>query len=130
MRFIADITKLGLILCGMTLFSGYEGKPVTRRAVSEMQLMHNYGDFRHTLQRQEWLQTKLQNLYPASVSTPQESTPKVTETRAQKPHKKDGKSVENRIRHGANQNPRSGVKKAHRHSAKPNADSVFKPDFQ
>ncbi|XP_040184630.1 parathyroid hormone [Rana temporaria] len=130
MHFITDIAKLGLILCGVSLFSGYEGKPVTRRAISEMQLMHNYGDFRHTLQRQEWLQTKIQNLHPASVSTPQESTPKVAETRPQKPHKKEGKSVENRIRHGSHQNPRTAGKKGHRHSAKPNVDSVFKPDFQ
>nr|DBA17626.1 TPA: hypothetical protein GDO54_003044 [Pyxicephalus adspersus] len=130
MQFITDITKIGLILCGVSLFSAYEGKPVTRRAVSEMQLMHNYGDFRHTLQRQEWLQTKLQNMYPASVSTPQESTPKVSETRPLKPHKKDSKLVENRNRTSSHQNPRTVVKKAHRHNAKPNVDNMFKPDFQ
>ncbi|XP_068116367.1 parathyroid hormone-like [Hyperolius riggenbachi] len=130
MRFIADIAKLGLILCGVSLFSGYEGRPVTKRAVSEMQLMHNYGDFRHTLQRQEWLQMKLQNLYPASVSTPQESTPKVAETRPQKPHKKDIKLVEKRTKHGSHQTQRTALKKAHRHSGKPSIDGVFKPDFQ
>ncbi|XP_044126349.1 parathyroid hormone [Bufo gargarizans] len=129
MHFITDLTKLGLILCGASLFSGYEGKPVTRRAVSEMQLMHNYGDFRHTLQRQEWLQLKLQNLYPASVSTPQEATPKVAESKPQKPHKKE-KSVDNRTKHPAHQNQRAGGKKSHRHSAKPSIDNYIRADVQ
>ncbi|XP_073434435.1 parathyroid hormone [Dendrobates tinctorius] len=129
MNFITDLTKIGLILCGVSLFSGYEGKPVTRRAVSEMQLMHNYGDFRHTLQRQEWLQLKLQNLYPASVSTTQEATAKVAEGKPQKPHKKD-KSVDNRTKQPAHQNQRTSGKKSHRHSTKPNIENYLKPDIQ
>ncbi|XP_077148730.1 parathyroid hormone [Ranitomeya variabilis] len=127
MNFITDLTKIGLILCGVSLFSGYEGKPVTRRAVSEMQLMHNYGDFRHTLQRQEWLQLKLQNLYPASVSTTQEATAKVAESKPQKTHKKD-KSVDNRTKQPANQ--RTSGKKSHRHGMKPNIENYLKPDIQ
>ncbi|XP_075044547.1 parathyroid hormone [Mixophyes fleayi] len=128
MHFITDLTKIGLILCGVSLFSGYEGKPVTKRAVSEMQLMHNYGDFRHALQRQDWLQLKLQNLYPAPVSTPQESTPKVAESKPQKPHKKE-KVVENRTKHIGHQNQRTNLKKSHRHGAKNITDNSLKPMF-
>ncbi|XP_063802467.1 parathyroid hormone [Pseudophryne corroboree] len=129
MPLIPDLTKIGLILCGVSLFSGYEGKPVTRRAVSEMQLMHNYGDFRHTLQRQDWLQQKLQILYPASISTPQESTPKDAESKPQKPHKKDN-LVENRTNNTAHQNQQTNVRKSHRHGAKNHTDNSLKPDFQ
>ncbi|KAG9462542.1 hypothetical protein GDO78_013898 [Eleutherodactylus coqui] len=129
MNFITDITKIGLLLCGVSLFSGYEGKPVTRRAVSEMQLMHSFRDFQHSLQRQEWLQVRLQNLYPASVSAPQEDTLKVAENKPPKNHKKD-KSVETRTKHTARQNQRTSGKKAHRHSAKPNIENYGRPDIQ
>ncbi|MEE6498909.1 hypothetical protein FKM82_003250 [Ascaphus truei] len=129
MHFITDLTQIGIILCGVSFFTKCEGKPVKRRAVSEMQLMHNYGEFIHSLERQEWLQLKLQNLYPASVSTPQESTSKVAENSPQKPHKQN-KFGENRTNNLLRQNQRAHQTKLHRHSGKPNADSVLKPDSQ
>ncbi|XP_053305183.1 parathyroid hormone [Spea bombifrons] len=122
MSFIADLTTIGMILCGVSFFTECEGKPIKRRAVSEVQLMHNYGDLTHFLQRQEWLQLQLQNLYLASVSTPQESTPKVAENRPQKPVKK-----ENKTKHFAYPNQHTNQRKANRNNAKPNADFALKP---
>ncbi|CAH2325611.1 Hypothetical predicted protein [Pelobates cultripes] len=89
-----------------------------------MQLMHNFGDLRHALQRQEWLQLQLHNMYTASMSTPQESTPKVAENRQQKPLKK-----ENRPKHFSQQNQHINPKKSHRHNVKLNVDKVLKPDI-
>uniref|UniRef100_A0A6I8PW50 Parathyroid hormone n=1 Tax=Xenopus tropicalis TaxID=8364 RepID=A0A6I8PW50_XENTR len=89
-----------------------------RRAVSELQLMHNYGEFIHSSQRQEWLQMKLQDMYSASVSTPQESTPKIADHRPPKPQKH--KMEENK--------PKTAPQKTlHRHSTK---DNTLKPGIQ
>uniref|UniRef100_A0A8C5PRK9 Parathyroid hormone n=1 Tax=Leptobrachium leishanense TaxID=445787 RepID=A0A8C5PRK9_9ANUR len=98
--------------------------PCRRRAVGEMQLMHNYGDFVHSLQRQDWLDLQLQSLYTASMSTPQEFTPKVTESKPQKPLKK-----ENRPKQVPHLSQRVNPKTSHRHGVKPNANNFLKPDI-
>uniref|UniRef100_G1N159 Parathyroid hormone n=1 Tax=Meleagris gallopavo TaxID=9103 RepID=G1N159_MELGA len=36
-----------------------------KRSVSEMQLMHNLGEHRHTVERQDWLQMKLKDVHSA-----------------------------------------------------------------
>ncbi|KAE8606215.1 hypothetical protein XENTR_v10010638 [Xenopus tropicalis] len=118
MNFLTDLTKIGIILCGLSYLTECGCRPVKRRAVSELQLMHNYGEFIHSSQRQEWLQMKLQDMYSASVSTPQESTPKIADHRPPKPQKH--KMEENK--------PKTAPQKTlHRHSTK---DNTLKPGIQ
>ncbi|KAM9266605.1 LOW QUALITY PROTEIN: parathyroid hormone [Cariama cristata] len=48
------------------LFTNSDGRPMMKkRSVSEMQLMHNLGEHRHTVERQDWLQMKLQDVHSA-----------------------------------------------------------------
>ncbi|RMB97922.1 hypothetical protein DUI87_25400 [Hirundo rustica rustica] len=49
-----------------------------KRSVSEMQLMHNLGEHRHTVERQDWLQMKLQDVHSA-----------LEDARTQRPRSKD-----------------------------------------
>ncbi|XP_043914985.1 parathyroid hormone [Protopterus annectens] len=44
-----------------------DGKPLRKRAISEMQLMHNFGEHKHLLARQDWLQMKLKDVHTAFV---------------------------------------------------------------
>lgn len=46
--------------------------------MSEMQLMHNLGEHRHTVERQDWLQMKLQDVHSA-----------LEDVRTQRPRNKD-----------------------------------------
>lgn len=46
--------------------------------MSEMQLMHNLGEHRHTVERQDWLQMKLQDVHSA-----------LEDARTQRPRSKD-----------------------------------------
>ncbi|XP_053544867.1 parathyroid hormone [Bombina bombina] len=124
MHFISILTKTGILLCGLFFICSCEGNPVKRRAVSEMQLMHNYGEFRQSMQRHEWLQLKIQNVYPASVSTPQESTAKVAETKPHKPHKKENKP-ENRTKNVSHPNQRTSHKKARGHGNRSYQDKAL-----
>uniref|UniRef100_A0A3B3QL93 Parathyroid hormone n=1 Tax=Paramormyrops kingsleyae TaxID=1676925 RepID=A0A3B3QL93_9TELE len=40
---------------------------ITRRSVSEVQLMHNLGEHRHLQERQDWIQTKLREIHTATL---------------------------------------------------------------
>ncbi|OCT82048.1 hypothetical protein XELAEV_18024557mg [Xenopus laevis] len=118
MNFLIDFTKIGIILCSLSYVTECGCRPIKRRGVSEFQLMHNYGEFIQSSQRQEWLQMKLQDMHSASVSTPQESTPKIADHR--RPKLQKHKLEENR--------PKTAPQKpSHRHSTKYN---TLKPGIQ
>ncbi|KAJ7412745.1 Parathyroid hormone [Pitangus sulphuratus] len=51
---------------------------IGKRSVSEMQLMHNLGEHRHAVERQDWLQMKLQDVHSA-----------LEDARTQRPRNKD-----------------------------------------
>ncbi|KYO21997.1 parathyroid hormone [Alligator mississippiensis] len=62
---IKDMTKIAIILYAICFFTKSDGRSVTKRSVSEMQLMHNLGEHLHTVERQDWLQLKLQDVHSA-----------------------------------------------------------------
>ncbi|NXM20960.1 PTHY protein, partial [Ploceus nigricollis] len=65
MTSIRNLAQAAIILCAMCFFTTSGGRPMVRRSVSEMQLMHNLGEHRHTVERQDWLQMKLQDVHSA-----------------------------------------------------------------
>ncbi|XP_015719414.1 parathyroid hormone [Coturnix japonica] len=60
-----NLAKTVMILYALCLFTNSDGRPMMKRSVSEMQLMHNFGEHRHTVERQDWLQMKLQDVHSA-----------------------------------------------------------------
>uniref|UniRef100_A0A8D0G5V7 Parathyroid hormone n=1 Tax=Sphenodon punctatus TaxID=8508 RepID=A0A8D0G5V7_SPHPU len=68
---IRDMAKTAMILYAVCFFAESHGKPVTKRSVSEVQLMHDRGEHRHTVERQEWLQERLQNVHSGSLPAPE-----------------------------------------------------------
>uniref|UniRef100_A0A8C3NRU9 Parathyroid hormone n=1 Tax=Cyanoderma ruficeps TaxID=181631 RepID=A0A8C3NRU9_9PASS len=78
MTSIRKLARAAIILCAMCLFTTSDGRPMVRRSVSEMQLMHNLGEHRHTVERQDWLQMKLQDVHSA-----------LEDARTQRPRSKD-----------------------------------------
>ncbi|KAG8431764.1 hypothetical protein GDO86_020085, partial [Hymenochirus boettgeri] len=85
--FLTEFARDLVILCSLSYLTKSDQGQSRRRAVSEMQLMHNYGEFIHSSQRHEWLQMQLQDVYLVSASTPQESTPKMTSSKSPVPQK-------------------------------------------
>ncbi|NXR43937.1 PTHY protein, partial [Hippolais icterina] len=78
MTSIRNLARAAIILCAMYFFTTCDGRPMVRRSVSEMQLMHNLGEHRHTVERQDWLQMKLQDVHSA-----------LEDARTQRPRSKD-----------------------------------------
>ncbi|NXD95425.1 PTHY protein, partial [Chaetorhynchus papuensis] len=78
MTSIRNLTWAAIILCAMCFFTTSDGRPMMKRSVSEMQLMHNLGEHRHTVERQDWLQMKLQDVHSA-----------LEDARTQRPRSKD-----------------------------------------
>ncbi|NWY65858.1 PTHY protein, partial [Erithacus rubecula] len=78
MTSVRKLARAAIILCAMCLFTTSEGRPMVKRSVSEMQLMHNLGEHRHAVERQDWLQMKLQDVHSA-----------LEDARAQRPRGKD-----------------------------------------
>lgn len=65
---LQKIPNVDFDLRSWTQESHYESFPFLsfrKRSVSEMQLMHNLGEHRHTVERQDWLQMKLQDVHSA-----------------------------------------------------------------
>ncbi|NXJ21546.1 PTHY protein, partial [Dicrurus megarhynchus] len=73
-----NLARAAIILCAICFFTTSDGRPMMKRSVSEMQLMHNLGEHRHTVERQDWLQMKLQDVHSA-----------LEDTRTQRPRSKD-----------------------------------------
>ncbi|NWH70445.1 PTHY protein, partial [Piaya cayana] len=65
MTSIKNLARTAIILYAIGFFTNSDGRPMMKRSVSEMQLMHNLGEHRHTVERQDWLQMKLQDVHSA-----------------------------------------------------------------
>ncbi|NXA15049.1 PTHY protein, partial [Sapayoa aenigma] len=73
-----SLAWMAIILYAMCFFTSSDGRPMVKRSVSEMQLMHNLGEHRHAVERQDWLQMKLQDVHSA-----------LEDARTQRPRSKD-----------------------------------------
>ncbi|NXY83671.1 PTHY protein, partial [Alcedo cyanopectus] len=78
MTSIKNLARTAIILYAICFLTNSDGRPMMKRSVSEMQLMHNLGEHRHAVERQDWLQLKLQDVHSASQ-----------DLRAQRPRSKD-----------------------------------------
>ncbi|NXM43631.1 PTHY protein, partial [Gymnorhina tibicen] len=78
MTSVRNLAQVAIILCAICFFTTSDGRPMMKRSVSEMQLMHNLGEHRHTVERQDWLQMKLQDVHSA-----------LEDIRTQRPRSKD-----------------------------------------
>ncbi|NWV99580.1 PTHY protein, partial [Machaerirhynchus nigripectus] len=78
MTSIRNLAQIAIILGAICFFTTSDGRPMMKRSVSEMQLMHNLGAHRHTVERQDWLQMKLQDVHSA-----------LEDARTQRPRSKD-----------------------------------------
>ncbi|KFP76052.1 PREDICTED: parathyroid hormone [Acanthisitta chloris] len=78
MTSIKTLARTAIILYAICFFTNSDGRPMMKRSVSEMQLMHNLGEHRHTVERQDWLQMKLQDVHSA-----------LDDARTQRPRNKD-----------------------------------------
>ncbi|NWI12471.1 PTHY protein, partial [Crypturellus soui] len=65
MTSIKNLAKTAIIFYAICFFMKSDGRPMMKRSVSEMQLMHNLGEHRHAVERQDWLQMKLQDVHSA-----------------------------------------------------------------
>uniref|UniRef100_A0A3Q3XB72 Parathyroid hormone n=1 Tax=Mola mola TaxID=94237 RepID=A0A3Q3XB72_MOLML len=58
-----DYKIVVISLCILHLFALDEGRPLRKRAVSEVQLMHNLGEHQQVQDRREWLQMRLRGIH-------------------------------------------------------------------
>nr|XP_034345302.1 parathyroid hormone isoform X2 [Arvicanthis niloticus] len=57
------MAKVMIIVLAVCLLTQTDGKPVKKRAVSEIQLMHNLGKHLASVERMQWLRKKLQDVH-------------------------------------------------------------------
>uniref|UniRef100_A0A3B3B521 Parathyroid hormone n=1 Tax=Oryzias melastigma TaxID=30732 RepID=A0A3B3B521_ORYME len=60
-RYLETLVLLVFIACCIT-----EAKPLRKRSISEMQLMHNLQEHKQVGERQDWLQEKLKKIISPS----------------------------------------------------------------
>nr|XP_046250711.1 parathyroid hormone 1a [Scatophagus argus] len=60
-----DFKILFISLCVLHLFALHEARPLRKRTVSEVQLMHNLGEHKQAQERREWLQMRLRSIHTA-----------------------------------------------------------------
>ncbi|XP_004418512.1 PREDICTED: parathyroid hormone [Ceratotherium simum simum] len=58
-----NMVKVMIVLFAICFLANSDGKPVKRRSVSEIQLMHNLGKHLNSVERVEWLRKKLQDVH-------------------------------------------------------------------
>ncbi|XP_037377584.1 parathyroid hormone [Talpa occidentalis] len=58
-----DIVKVMVVMFAICFLAKSDGKPVKKRSVSEIQLMHNLGNHLNSMERVEWLRRKLQDVH-------------------------------------------------------------------
>ncbi|KAF6105743.1 parathyroid hormone [Phyllostomus discolor] len=58
-----DMVKVMIVMFAICFFAKSDGKPIKRRSVSEIQLMHNLGKHLNSMERVEWLRKKLQDVH-------------------------------------------------------------------
>ncbi|XP_043100230.1 parathyroid hormone-like [Puntigrus tetrazona] len=70
---IRSLEKIVLIivLWGLCSLLYLEGRPLSKRSISEVQLMHNVREHKEMLERQDWLQLKLNNILIPSINDSQ-----------------------------------------------------------
>ncbi|XP_049579311.1 parathyroid hormone 1a [Syngnathus scovelli] len=56
---------LFISLCVLHLLVVTEGRPLRKRTISEVQLMHNLGEHREVQERRDWLQLRLRGIHTA-----------------------------------------------------------------
>ncbi|KAB5571620.1 hypothetical protein PHYPO_G00227150 [Pangasianodon hypophthalmus] len=66
---IRGLEKTMVFLCVCVLYSSMrtDSRPLSRRSVSEVQLMHSVGVRKHIQQRQDWLQEHMQDIHTAPL---------------------------------------------------------------
>ncbi|XP_034734996.1 parathyroid hormone 1a [Etheostoma cragini] len=69
-----DYKLVFISLCILHLFTLCEARPLRKRTVSEVQLMHNLGELKQVQERKVWLQMKLQGIYTAPAWGSSEET--------------------------------------------------------
>uniref|UniRef100_A0A8C6S583 Parathyroid hormone n=2 Tax=Nannospalax galili TaxID=1026970 RepID=A0A8C6S583_NANGA len=57
------MAKVMLVMLAVCLLTKTDGKTVKKRAVSEIQLMHNLGKHLASVERMQWLRKKLQDVH-------------------------------------------------------------------
>ncbi|XP_022602015.1 parathyroid hormone [Seriola lalandi dorsalis] len=62
-----DYKFVFMSLCILHLSTLCEGRPMRKRTVSEVQLMHNVGEHKQVQERQEWLQMRLRDIHTAAA---------------------------------------------------------------
>ncbi|XP_069570425.1 LOW QUALITY PROTEIN: parathyroid hormone 1a [Brachyistius frenatus] len=62
-----DYKLLFISLCVLHLSIHCKGRPIRKRTVSEVQLMHNLGEHKQVLERREWLQMRLRGIHTAAA---------------------------------------------------------------
>ncbi|XP_012684210.1 parathyroid hormone 1b [Clupea harengus] len=68
---IRGVGKLALLIGLCWLCSSVQGHPLSRRSISEVQLMHNVREHKQVVERQDWLQVKLKNILSPSPNDSQ-----------------------------------------------------------
>ncbi|XP_016118797.1 parathyroid hormone-like, partial [Sinocyclocheilus grahami] len=70
---ICSLEKIMLIivLWGLCSLPYLEGLPLSKRSISEVQLMHNVREHKEVLERQDWLQLKLNDILTPSINDSQ-----------------------------------------------------------
>ncbi|KAI7814377.1 parathyroid hormone 1b [Triplophysa rosa] len=87
-RFLEKIILI-IVLWGLCSLISLEGLPVSKRSISEVQLMHNVREHKQVLNRQDWLQLKLNNIL----------IPSLNDSQKEQKGKHDGSSIR-RLRKG------------------------------
>ncbi|KAJ8412857.1 hypothetical protein AAFF_G00104390 [Aldrovandia affinis] len=62
-----DTFTVTIFLCILCYSMKSDGKPLGKRSVSEVQLMHDLGEHKHVQKRQDWLQLKMKDIHTASL---------------------------------------------------------------
>ncbi|XP_015331767.1 parathyroid hormone [Marmota monax] len=58
-----DMAKVMIVILAIVFLTRTDGKAIKKRAVSEIQFMHNLGKYLASLERIEWLRKKLQDVH-------------------------------------------------------------------
>ncbi|XP_066504118.1 parathyroid hormone 1b [Hoplias malabaricus] len=66
-----DRRVLVVLLWSLSSLLHLEGFPISKRSISEVQLMHNVGEHKQVLERQDWLQVKLKSILIPSINESQ-----------------------------------------------------------
>ncbi|XP_056271991.1 parathyroid hormone 1a [Pseudoliparis swirei] len=59
-----------ITLCIVQLLTPNEGRPLRKRTVSEVQLMHDLGELKQVQERRQWLRMRLQGIHGGGEAGP------------------------------------------------------------